>query len=153
MSDPILQDKRQEHVMFQKYAVALMERVSGKTAGSQLEVSFANIYKVRYFYSSKMCIHYAGNKCLKMFLTQANVVAQTKIQYNTQQLFQIIHQHLLKHGMKDTASMLQKEANLPAIKSSTVNTNLSPYTYKTNKVIFFDQLRQWFAFMFVLITI
>lgn len=75
-----------------------------------------------------------------MSLLQANVVAQTKIQYNTQQLFQIIHQHLLKHGMKDTASMLQKEANIPAIKPSTVNTNLSPYTYKTNKVIFFDWL-------------
>lgn len=46
MNDPILQDKRQEHVMFQKYAVELMERVSGKAAGSQLEVSLVNIYKV-----------------------------------------------------------------------------------------------------------
>lgn len=46
MNDPILQDRRQEHVAFQKYAVELMERVSGKTAGSQLEVSLANIYKV-----------------------------------------------------------------------------------------------------------
>ena len=49
MNDPILQDKRQEHVMFQKYAVELMERVSGKSkmAGSQLEASMANMHKVR----------------------------------------------------------------------------------------------------------
>ncbi len=48
MNDPILQDKRQEHVKFQKYAVELMERVSGKskTAGSQLEASLANMHKV-----------------------------------------------------------------------------------------------------------
>ncbi len=61
------------------------------------------------------------------------MVAQTKIQYNTQQLFQIIHQHLLKHGLKETAGMLQKEANLPAIKPQTT-LNLSPFAYKTNKV-------------------
>lgn len=73
-------------------------------------------------------------------MLQASVVAQTKIQYNTQQLFQIIYQHLLKHGMKDTANTLQKEANLPAIKPSIVTTNLSPYTYKTNKVRSFDSL-------------
>ena len=49
MNDPILQDKRQEHVMFQKYAVELMEKVSGKskTAGSQLEASLAYMHKVR----------------------------------------------------------------------------------------------------------
>jgi HIV-1 Vpr-binding protein len=49
MNDPILQDKRQEHVMFQKYAVELMEKVSGKskTIGSQLEASLANMHKVR----------------------------------------------------------------------------------------------------------
>lgn len=48
MNDPILQDRRQEHVMFQKYAVELMEKVSGKskTAGSQLEASLANMHKV-----------------------------------------------------------------------------------------------------------
>lgn len=48
MNDPILQDKRQEHVMFQKYGVELMERVSGKskTNGSQLEASLANMHKV-----------------------------------------------------------------------------------------------------------
>lgn len=57
MRDPILQEKRQEHVMFQKYALELMERVSGKTkpSGAEFETKFetlANIHRVRccYFY-------------------------------------------------------------------------------------------------------
>lgn len=49
MRDPILQEKRQEHVSFQKYALELMERLSGKTkhTGNELEVSLANIHRVR----------------------------------------------------------------------------------------------------------
>lgn len=47
MKDPILQDKRQEHVTFQKYALELLERVSGKTkAPVNSEPSLANIHKV-----------------------------------------------------------------------------------------------------------
>lgn len=51
MRDPILQDKRQEHVMFQKYALELMERVSGKSKpnGNELEVSLQNIHRVCMF--------------------------------------------------------------------------------------------------------
>lgn len=103
MKNSILQEKRQEHVMFQKYALEIIERVSGKSAGSELEASFTNIHK-------------------------ANVVAQTKIQYNEKQLFTIIYQHLLKYGLIEAANALQKEANLPPIKTSQVNT-LSPFTY------------------------
>lgn len=46
--DPILQDKRQEHVMFQKYALELLERVSGKgkPAGGEFEISLANMHRV-----------------------------------------------------------------------------------------------------------
>ncbi|XP_065215830.1 protein mahjong isoform X2 [Planococcus citri] len=110
MNDPILQDRRQEHVIFQKYAVELMEKVSGKSkaTGSQLEASLANMHK-------------------------ANVVAQTKIMYNNRQLFQIIHQHLLKHGLNETANVLQKEANLPPIKTPIPVPNLSPFAYKMSK--------------------
>lgn len=48
MRDPILQDKRQEHVVFQKYALELLERVSGKSKpnGHELEVSLQNIHRV-----------------------------------------------------------------------------------------------------------
>uniref|UniRef100_T1GSN6 Uncharacterized protein n=1 Tax=Megaselia scalaris TaxID=36166 RepID=T1GSN6_MEGSC len=64
--DPILQEKRAEHVLFQKYALELLERIMGKSKSiNQLDSSLANIHK-------------------------ANVVAQTKIQYNEQQLYQLI---------------------------------------------------------------
>jgi HIV-1 Vpr-binding protein len=89
MRDPILQEKRQEHVTFQKYALELLERLSGKTKhrGNDLEVSLANIHR-------------------------ANVVAQTKIQFNDRQLLQLIHQHLISKGFPETAASLVKEANL-----------------------------------------
>ncbi|XP_014210788.1 protein mahjong [Copidosoma floridanum] len=88
MKDPILQEKRQEHVMFQKYALELIERVSGraKPTGAEYEISLASLHR-------------------------ANVVAQTRIQYNEQQLFQLIHQHLLSKGLIETAATLQREAN------------------------------------------
>lgn len=89
MRDPILQEKRQEHVSFQKHALELLERLSGKTkhTGNELDVSLGNIHK-------------------------ANIVAQTKIHFNDKQLLQLIHQHLASKGLSETASTLQKEAHL-----------------------------------------
>ncbi|KRT78245.1 hypothetical protein AMK59_6678 [Oryctes borbonicus] len=89
MRDPILQEKRQEHVLFQKYALELLGRLSGKAkhTGKDLDVSLINIHR-------------------------ANVVAQTKIQFNDRQLLQLIHQHLVSRGLVDTATLLQKEAHL-----------------------------------------
>lgn len=48
MRDPILQEKRQEHVAFQKYALELLGRLSGKTkaTGTDLEVSLGNMHRV-----------------------------------------------------------------------------------------------------------
>lgn len=107
MRDPILQEKRTEHVQFQKYALELMERVSGKTkAANQLDASLANIHK-------------------------ANVVAQTKIQFNAQQLDELIHDHLLARGLTASAAALQQEAGLT---SKVVPTKLvahhSPFSFR-----------------------
>ncbi|XP_063836773.1 protein mahjong [Ostrinia nubilalis] len=90
MRDPILQEKRQEHVMFQKYALELLERVSGKSKhmGAEFETSLANIHR-------------------------ANVVAQTRINYNERQLLQLVAEHLLARGLLESAATLQREAGLP----------------------------------------
>ncbi|XP_049883163.1 protein mahjong isoform X2 [Pectinophora gossypiella] len=90
MRDPILQEKRQEHVMFQKYALELLERVSGKSKhmGAEFETSLANIHR-------------------------ANVVAQTRINYNERQLLQLVQAHLSARGLLEAAAALQREANLP----------------------------------------
>ncbi|XP_062558302.1 protein mahjong isoform X5 [Armigeres subalbatus] len=89
MRDPILQEKRAEHVQFQKYALELLERVSGKakSANNQLDTSLADIHK-------------------------ANVVAQTKIQFNEQQLLELIHQHLMARGLTETAATLVREGGI-----------------------------------------
>ncbi|XP_067627313.1 protein mahjong isoform X2 [Eurosta solidaginis] len=108
MRDPILQEKRAEHVLFQKYALELVERVSGKTKpiSNKMDPSLANIHK-------------------------ANVIAQTKIQYNEQQLYQLIHDHLESKGLLQTAKTLQKEAGLPQTSSNTTKSfHQSPFDYK-----------------------
>lgn len=108
MRDPILQEKRAEHVQFQKYALELLERVSGKTkASTQLDASLANIHK-------------------------ANVVAQTKIQFNEQQLLELMYEHLVARGLNDTATTLQREANLHPTPSTSKPTPIyySPFALR-----------------------
>ena len=50
LRDPILQEKRQEHVLFQTYALELLMRLSGKAKhmANDLDVSLVNIHKVSY---------------------------------------------------------------------------------------------------------
>lgn len=112
MRDPILQEKRQEHVAFQKYAIELLERLSGKTkhGAYDLEVSLANIHRIH----------------------KANVVAQTKIQFNDRQLLQLIHQHLVTKGFIDTASSLVKEAGLNNAIMSLSAQHPTKFRYTTN---------------------
>lgn len=107
MRDPILQEKRSEHVIFQKYALELLERISGKTKplNNPLDPSLTNIHK-------------------------ANVIAQTRIQYNEQQLYQLIFEHLESKGLSQTAQMLQREVGLPLQRTTIRNFHQSPFDYK-----------------------
>lgn len=109
MRDPILQEKRTEHVQFQKYALELMERVSGKTkATNQLDASLANIHR-------------------------ANVVAQTKIQFNELQLFELIHEHLHARGLIESAAALRQEAGLAPSRvgpSKALIAHHSPFSFR-----------------------
>ncbi|XP_076304060.1 lisH and WD40 domain-containing protein mahjong isoform X1 [Tachypleus tridentatus] len=89
MREPVLQDKRQEHVKFCKHCVELIERVTGAPLTTGIESSIAKINK-------------------------AEVVAQTRIIYNDKELLQLIHQHLLSKGLLESAAVLHKEAGLPS---------------------------------------
>ena len=104
MREPVLQDKRQEHVKFQKYGLELLEQVTGrvKSMGNEFEVSVAKIHK-------------------------AGVVAQTRITFNEKQLLQLIHQHLLSKNMTESAAHLIKEANLPPLVVKQPVSNFPPY--------------------------
>lgn len=87
MKEPVLQDKRSEHVRFCRYAAELTERVSGKPLLMGTDVSLAR-------------------------LQRANVVAQSRITFSEKELLVLIRNHLAAKGLHDTANTLVKEANL-----------------------------------------
>ncbi|CAG0880840.1 unnamed protein product [Darwinula stevensoni] len=94
MREPILQEKRQEHVKFCKHALELLELLAGgkrKMSGNEHEISLQTIHK-------------------------ADVVAQTRIRYNEKQLLHLIHHHLLLKGYHEAAAMVQREASLPSVR-------------------------------------
>ncbi|XP_070815845.1 DDB1- and CUL4-associated factor 1-like isoform X1 [Chaetodon trifascialis] len=88
MKEPVLQDKRSEHVRFCRYAAELTERVSGKPLLMGTDVSLAR-------------------------LQRANVVAHSLITFSEKELLILIRNHLMVKGLHDTATTLVKEANLP----------------------------------------
>lgn len=88
MKEPVLQDKRSEHVRFCHYAAELTKRVSGKPLLMGTDVSLARLQK-------------------------ANVVAQSRITFPEKELLVLIRNHLVAKGLHDTANTLVKEANLP----------------------------------------
>lgn len=88
MWEPVLQDKRLEHAKFSKYAMQLIEQVSGKPPHTTVDPSLNR-------------------------MRRADIVAQTRIVYRSKELLQLIHEHLVKEGLSQTALSLQKEANLP----------------------------------------
>ncbi|NXX18129.1 DCAF1 factor, partial [Podargus strigoides] len=93
MKEPVLQDKRSEHVKFCKYAAELIERVSGKPLLIGTDVSLARLQK-------------------------ADVVAQSRIMFPEKELLLLIRNHLISKGLGETASVLTKEADLPMTAAS-----------------------------------
>ncbi|KAM6060808.1 DDB1- and CUL4-associated factor 1 isoform 3-T5 [Theristicus caerulescens] len=93
MKEPVLQDKRSEHVKFCKYAAELIERVSGKPLLIGTDVSLARLQK-------------------------ADVVAQSRITFPEKELLLLIRNHLISKGLGETASVLTKEADLPMTAAS-----------------------------------
>uniref|UniRef100_A0A8C4ZR72 LisH domain-containing protein n=1 Tax=Gadus morhua TaxID=8049 RepID=A0A8C4ZR72_GADMO len=88
MKEPVLQDKRNEHVKFCKFAAELIERISGKPLLIGTDVSLA-------------------------WLQRANVVAQSRISFPEKELLLLIRNHLVAKGLSGTANTLTKEADLP----------------------------------------
>ncbi|KAK2091208.1 DDB1- and CUL4-associated factor 1 [Saguinus oedipus] len=93
MKEPVLQDKRSDHVKFCKYAAELIERVSGKPLLIGTDVSLARLQK-------------------------ADVVAQSRISFPEKELLLLIRNHLISKGLGETATVLTKEADLPMTAAS-----------------------------------
>lgn len=58
-------------------------------------------------------------------------MAQTRIQYNEQQLNQLIYQHLMSKGLTETASTLHREANLDSSAIMKPVCTYQPFTYRS----------------------
>ncbi|XP_053723748.1 DDB1- and CUL4-associated factor 1-like [Synchiropus splendidus] len=87
MKEPVLQDKRSEHVRFCRYAGELIQLISGKRLLTGADVSLAR-------------------------LQRADVVARSRITFPQKELLLLIRNHLLANGLPDTANTLVREANL-----------------------------------------
>lgn len=98
MKEPVLQDKRSEHVRFCHYAAELTKRVSGKPLLMGTDVSLARLQK-------------------------ANVVAQSRITFPEKELLMLMRNHLMAKGLHETANTLVKEANLPMASSLCPNSS------------------------------
>ncbi|KAM4721194.1 DDB1- and CUL4-associated factor 1 [Rhinophrynus dorsalis] len=103
MKEPLLQDKRSEHVRFCKYAAELIERVSGKPLLMGSDVSLARLQK-------------------------ADVVAQSRISFPEKELLLLIRNHLVSKGLQETATALTREADLPMTAASHSSTFLPAAT-------------------------
>lgn len=91
MKEPVLQDKRAEHLRFCGYATQLMAAVLGKPRLLSLgaEMSLAG-------------------------LQRAEVVARSWVTFSQQELLLLIRDHLLAKGLAATAATLSREAGLVA---------------------------------------
>ena len=96
--EPVLQDKRAEHVKFQEYALELIKKVSGPEGSTQVGTS---------------------DFSLEM-LHRQSVVAQTKITFPKKQLLQLIQGYLSSQGLHESAAVLNKEASLALMTSKTL---------------------------------
>ncbi|XP_045592947.1 DDB1- and CUL4-associated factor 1 isoform X3 [Procambarus clarkii] len=106
MKEPILQDKRMEHVKFQRHALELIKAVSGRTkheGDASTDISMQSIHR-------------------------ADVVAQTRISFNKKQLLQLIQTHLAQEGYEAVAMALQQAAHLPPLPPSVPHTSMGPPT-------------------------
>jgi HIV-1 Vpr-binding protein len=87
LREPVLQDRRTEHVKFQEHAHELIEKVSGPMSRK----------------------NYENHDITLDMLHRASVVASTKIRYNPNQLWSLIHEHMVLSGLSQTAKMLREE--------------------------------------------
>jgi HIV-1 Vpr-binding protein len=88
VKEPVLQEKRHEHVLFQKYALEIIRLVyGGKMIGVEYDLSVVAIHK-------------------------SDLISQTRIQYNEKQLLQLVHEYLVGKGLKESAAVLAQEGKL-----------------------------------------
>ncbi|KHJ95098.1 LisH protein [Oesophagostomum dentatum] len=92
MRQPVMLEKRSEHLKFCEEARKLIETVTQRPMIDQL--------------------------INPKDLTQVQRLANTRVSYNEKELLQLIHDHLVRKGLHATASQLVTEAELPDVPAS-----------------------------------
>uniref|UniRef100_A0A0K0CU89 LisH domain-containing protein n=1 Tax=Angiostrongylus cantonensis TaxID=6313 RepID=A0A0K0CU89_ANGCA len=123
MRQPVMLEKRSEHLMFCDEAKKLIETVTQRPMIDKL----------------------ANPKDLTQErLWKSHVIANTRVSYNEKELLQLIHDHLLRKGLNRTASQLVSEAELPdvpASRATTTPTRLPPMvSFRTSYALNFLNL-------------
>ena len=92
MKEPVLQDKRSEHVKFCKYANELIERVSGKIQHANIDASLDRIRKVIALFLHVICLLIL---CVTLLLTKLESRHQKPIRRDKRKIvfamLEIIH--------------------------------------------------------------
>lgn len=98
MREPILQENRQEHALFQAYALELIKLVYGKVTGVEYDLNVVAIQK-------------------------SDLISQSRIHYNEKQLLELVRDHLATKGLSESAAALAKEAKLEPLPVPTPSTS------------------------------
>ena len=115
LREPVLQDRRSEHLKFQQHAHELIAKVSGPSRKT----------------------NYDNSEISLEMLHRAGVVAATRIRYNDKQLFQLIHEHLVLSGLYKTAEVLRAEALITPLVDATAAAAAGPPVYPAHSMISF----------------
>ncbi|CAD6194594.1 unnamed protein product [Caenorhabditis auriculariae] len=97
MREPLVPDKRTEHAQFCREAMCLIETVTQNSVRGK---------------------NHNPKEITQERLWKSWVVANTKINYNEKELLQLIHEHLRRKGLTNTANLLRTEADLPDVPAS-----------------------------------
>ncbi|ODN04546.1 Protein mahjong [Orchesella cincta] len=106
MTEPILQDKRLDHVLFQKYALEIIKLVHGKDEHFTLE--------------------------LGDLIRKTDLISQTKISYDERQLMELIQNHLANAGLTETAEKLKDELKSKVVPLNTGSAIMASTTSNPN---------------------
>lgn len=119
MRQPVMLEKRSEHLKFCEEARKLIETVTQRPMIDQL-ANPKDLTQVTGSVLRHKCKSHLFCKCniVQDRLWKSHVIANTRVSYNEKELLQLIHDHLVRKGLHATAAQLVNEAELPDVPAS-----------------------------------
>ena len=125
LREPVLQDRRSEHVKFQQHAHELIEKVSGPMSRKNYEnndITLDMLHRASVVASTKI-------RCASLLDEMPVHKLKLQIRYNPKQLWSLIHEHMVLSGLPKTAEMLRSEKDfVPLVPDSLPGPPVYPHT-------------------------